>query len=390
MKKSFIIIFFLPLFAWAQPHYSQVLKDAEAKNPALLAASKQAEADKASALVGFLIPNPEVEAAYFLGSPTEIGNRWDLSISQSFEMPSVLVRRARLRNLQAQAANISYQVLRNATLLEAQQLCADLIYYRNVSQIYSRRCQSAIRLAQLYQKRYDAGDCSILDYNRAQMNLADVQNQAAQAALMEDHAIHDLRTLMNDDSYVFAQYEYAPVLVEPSFEQWYADLEMRNPVLQQLDNAAAQSLQQSQLAKAEWLPEMSVGYASENVVGEVFRGVKVGLSIPLWSQPRAVKAARLQSEASSQSLSAQRTQLFTQLRCMFHRHEALIRNVANLRTAFSQFGGVQLLDKALQAGEIGLEEYLQQVDFYYDFEIQIWETAHELEQLHLQLYAVEL
>lgn len=390
MKKFFIVIAFLPLFAMGQPHYSQVLKDIEAKNPTLLAASKQAEADKATAHVGFLIPNPEVEAAYFIGSPSEIGNRWDLSVSQSFEMPSVIIRRARLRNLQSDAANISYQMLRSATLLEAQQLCADLVYYRNVAQVYSRRCSSAICLAQLYQKRYDAGDCSILEYNRAQMNLADVQNRAAQAALLEDHAIHELRTLMNDDSYVFNETDYLPVKVEPSFEQWYAELEMRNPQLRQLDNAASQHHQQSQLAKAEWLPEMSVGYASENVVGEVFRGVKVGLSIPIWSQPRAVKAAKLQYEASQEAFDAQRTQLFTHLRCMFHRHEALIRNVGNLRTAFSQFGGVQLLDKALEAGEISLEEYLQQVDFYYDFEIQIWDAAHELELLHLQLYSVEL
>ena len=209
MKKIVIILL---LIAWAlparldaQPHYAQVLKDVEANNPVLLAACKRAEAEQTAAHVGALLPNPEVEAAYYWGDPSTIGVRWDLGVSQSFEMPSVLVRRARLRNLQEQAADLGYQVIRNATLLEAQLTCADLIYYRALGMIYSRRCEAAIRIAELYQRRYAAGDCSILDYNRAQMNLADVQNRAVEINLQGDHAVHDLQRIVGIASYPFHQ-----------------------------------------------------------------------------------------------------------------------------------------------------------------------------------------
>ena len=394
MKKIIIILL---LIAWAlparldaQPHYAQVLKDVEANNPVLLAARKRAEAQQTVAHVGALLPNPEVEAAYFWGDPSSVGIRWDLGISQSFEMPSVLVRRARLRKLQEQAAGLDYQVVRNATLLEAQLTCADIIYYRALGMIYTRRCQAAIRIADLYQRRYAAGDCSILDYNRAQMNLADVQNRAAEINLQGDHAVHDLQRLVGGESYLFYQSEYEEVRVETSFESWYEQLEMQNPSLRLLDNQVEAARYQRQLSRAQWLPEMSVGYASENVVGQSFRGVKVGLSLPIWSQQRAVKASRLAEAAATEELSSQRTEWFSRLQCMFHRHEALIRNVGNLREAFQRCNSIDLLDKALDAGEISLEQYLLEADYYYNIEMQIWDVAHELEQLHLHLYSITL
>lgn len=374
----------------AQPHYAQVLKDVEANNPVLLAAQKRAEAQQTAAHVGALLPNPEVEAAYYWGDPASVGIRWDLGISQSFEMPSVMVRRARLRNLQEQAAGLDYKVIRNATLLEAQLTCADIIYYRALGMIYSRRCQAAIRIALLYQQRYAAGDCSILEYNRAQMNLADVQNRAAEINLQGDHAVHDLQRLVGEASYPFYQSEYEEVSVEFSFESWYEQLEMQNPSLRLLDNQVEAARYQRQLSRAQWLPEMSVGYASENVVGQTFRGVKVGLSIPIWSQQRAVKASRLAEAAATEELSSQRTEWFSRLQCMFHRHEALIRNVGNLREAFQRCNSIDLLDKALDAGEISLEQYLLEADYYYNIEMQIWDVAHELEQLHLHLYSIAL
>jgi outer membrane protein TolC len=394
MKKIIIILL---LIAWALParldaqtHYAQVLKDVEANNPVLLAARKRAEAQQTAAHVGALLPNPEVEAAYYWGDPSSVGIRWDLGISQSFEMPSVMVRRARLRKLQEQAAGLDYQVVRNATLLEAQLTCADIIYYRALGMIYTRRCQAAIRIADLYQRRYAAGDCSILDYNRAQMNLADVQNRAAEINLQGDHAVHDLQRLVGGESYLFYQSEYEEVRVETSFESWYEQLEMQNPSLRLLDNQVEAARYQRQLSRAQWLPEMSVGYASENVVGQTFRGVKVGLSLPIWSQQRAVKASRLAEAAATEELSSQRTEWFSRLQCMFHRHEALIRNVGNLREAFQRCNSIDLLDKALDAGEISLEQYLLEADYYYNIEMQIWDVAHELEQLHLHLYSITL
>lgn len=373
-----------------QPHYNEILKYAEERNPTLRAAAKRAEADKSAVYVGGLLPNPQVEANYFWSTPADIGIRWDFNVSQTFDMPSVLVRRARLRNLQEQSAELSYMALRRSILLEVQLLCADWVYYNALAYVWSDYSQSAIRLMQLYQKRYDAGDCSILEYNRAQMNLAAVSDRAMEANLLADHTATDIAAILDTAVCPFYQTEYEPVVVESSFESWYEEFEMRNPVLQQLDNQVAISHQQAQLSRAQWLPTMSVGYGSENQVGSSFKGIKVGLELPLWSQQRSVRSAQLELQASQQELTSKRTELYNRLRCMFHRHEALIRKVYNLKTAFEQYSSLDLLYKALEAGEISQESYIQQAEFYYDMQVKIWEAAHELEQLHIYLYSVEL
>lgn len=388
-----IVLFVLILLATTaagQPHYSHVIKHAEEHSPVLQVAAKHAEAEKTEAHVGTLLPNPEVEAAYFWGYPSEIGIRWDISVTQSFDMPSVLVRKARLRNLQEHAAELNYNMVRKALLLEIQQECADWIYYHAVWQIYSRHCAAADRLAQLYQRRFQTGDCSVLEYNRAQMHHADIQSKAAEVLMKEDHAAHDLRILVGDESFSFSQDEYEPIIAIPSFDTWYKQLEMQNPELRMLANQTEISQQRLQLSRAEWLPTMSVGYAAENHVGDSFRGITMGLSLPIWSQQRAVRAARLEAEAAQLELETQREKLFDHLSCMFHRHLGLMHNVENLKNALRQYDSQDYLMQALEAGEITLEQYLQQSEFYLEIELQIWEVSHELELLHLTLYALEL
>lgn len=392
MKKIVIFsaILSLAVALAAQPHYSEVLKAVEEHNPILQAAQKRSEARQAEARVGVLLPDPTVEGAYYWGDPSEIGIRWDLSVSQSFEMPSVMVRRARLRNLEQDAARLSYEVVRNKMLYETQKLCADYIYCYAVADILDDRTSTACRLVDLYQKRFDAGDCSVLEYNRAMLYRAKVSKEAADAILEGQHVRTSLITLAGDEVYRFNQREYDTVPLPPNFDEWYKGLEMQNPALRTLENQAAADQLKTQLSRSQWLPNMSVGYASENIVGETFRGVTVGLTLPLWSQQRAVRQAALEQEAAEQELSAQRSKLYADLQCLMHHMYALRLNLDNLRRDYASFSNVSLLDKALEAGEITLEEYLLQVDSYVEIQLQIWQLARELEMAYLQFNSITL
>lgn len=392
MKKTLVILAALAVLPAlsAQNHFQQVLRDVESGNPTLKAAQQRAEAQEASAHAGTLLEDPSVEAAYFWGSPAEIGKRWDLSVSQSFDMPSVYVRRSRIRDLEGQAASLGYGAVRNALLKEAQKVCSDLVYHRAVAEIYSRRCQTAIRLAESYQARLAMGDCTILEYNRAQMNMADVQNRAAAANLKADEAVRDLQLLTGDASYQCPVREYEESVVEANFDEWYKRLEMESPELKLMDNQAQMSEQEAKLRASQWLPSVDLGYASENVVGETFRGVKVGLTLPIWSQPKAVRAAKLEAQAARLELTSRRTERYSRLLCLYHRHEAMIRNVKNMKEAVAKCNSEALLEKALVSGEITLEDYLLQMDYYTEMEIAMWDTARELEEIHIELYSVAL
>lgn len=393
MKKIFqtIIILCLPLMAVAQkPHYAEVLDVVAEHNLSLKSAAMQRDAQKQEVRVGTLLADPEVEAAYYWGSPAEVGKRWDLSVSQSFDMPSVLVRKARIRNLQDTAADISFDVKRAQILYAAQQICADMIYYRAVARLWESRTGAAVRLVDMYTSRLEAGDCSILDYNRVQMYNAEVQRAASEAMLNAVHEQNQLNIITGMPHYAFAQEQYDEVDLPGNFGPWYEQFEMRNPDFRMLASELAVSQQQEQLSRAQWLPQVSVGYASENVVGETFRGVTLGASFPIWSQPRAAKAAKLHAQAVSQELKSQRAELYSELECLFHHLYSLRLNITNLKSAYDKYANTQLLLKALEAGEMSLEEYIQQSDAYVDIELQIIELQHQFELDWLKLNAVSL
>lgn len=391
MKSIFFSLLLIVAFsASAQPHFAEVLRLVEKNNPTLRAARTRTEAQQMMVRQGGLVDDPAVHADYLWASPAEAGNRWEVGVSQALPMPSVLVRRARLRTLGQQAAALDYEVLRSTILFEAQKACADMVYYGALSVLHDRRTGVAARLTQLYQRRYEAGDCSVLEYNRAYMNSLAVQNEAAEVLMQAHHLLSDIAFLMDTEYYAFEQKVYDEVPFFVSFDQWYDSLEMSNPELRRLANEVETAEQQRQLSNASWLPEVSVGYAAENESGCMFRGATVGVTLPLWSQMRARSAARLQSAAAQQELHAQRTMLVGEMRCIFHQQEDLRQALRNLSSSMKLYDSQELLLKALEAGEMTLEDYLQQSDFYMQMEVKKLELAHRLELAHLQLYSFTL
>ena len=135
---------------------------------------------------------------------------------------------------------------------------------------------------------------------------------------------------------------------------------------------------------------MSVGYVSETVTGAAFRGVAVGMTLPLWSQQRAVKQANVECTAAHQELEAQRTVTGNTMRSKREKLITLQRNLEGMREAYKKYDSRELLEKALKAGEITLEQYLLQTDYYLQQELTIWEIAYELERGYIDLYAFTL
>lgn len=393
MKRLLLFTFYLLLFTStlsAQRRYEAVLRQVESGSPVLQAARQKCEASQLEAHVGLLLPDPEVDVALFRGDPAEQGTRWDLRVTQSFEMPSVYVRRARLRDLREHAAELDYETLRNAMLHEAQLICAELVHARGVGRVYGEFTVTAQKLTRLYEKRMKEGDCSILDYNRVKMEMAEAENMATQADLRAGHLFRELCTLMGVDFYDFLIEDYDTVILPLMFDKWYDTVEMRNPQLRTLQNTLDTRQQELQLSRSLWLPSMSVGYASETVTGAAFRGVTLGMRLSVWSQPRSVKQAKVSHTASRKDYEATRGNTYKETQCLMHHLLALQNNLKNMRIAFAAYNSRDLLDQALEAGEITLEQYLQQVNYYLQQEIAIWDIAYELEKGCIDLYALTL
>ena len=80
-----ILILFTGITLNAQTNINSVLTSIEENNTTLKSLRESADAQKLENRTGIYLDNPEVGFNYLWGNPTDIGNRTDLSVSQTFE-----------------------------------------------------------------------------------------------------------------------------------------------------------------------------------------------------------------------------------------------------------------------------------------------------------------
>lgn len=392
MNKSLAIILFIlaTTVLQAQHRYQELLEAIDANNPTLKAMRAQTEADRMAVGVGQIIEDPEVELGYFKGSPAEVGQRWDFSVTQQLELPSVYIHKRRLYEIQRQSATLQYEVVRAQLFYEAQLLCAEWIYCSAVQRLYGERVATATEVAELYQKRFAEGDCNVIDCNRAQLYLVELQTKLADAELHTHELLLTLQMLTNSEHLVLNGEGYPSWQLADSFEAWYEIAEQRNSTLRYLTNQVDEKQQEVSLNATQWLPKLHVGYASESVAGEAFSGVVAGMSLPLWNNRNSVRQARQEVVAANEALTAHQIETRHRLKGVYQRAKATEGSLNRMVQAYSTYNSAAVLRKALDAGELPLEHYLQELDSYAERELNVWQKRHELERLVLQLNAVAL
>jgi outer membrane protein TolC len=428
MKKLIIITLFLcaTFSATSQSGYENILEEIEANNTTLAALRKQAEAQKIGNRTGLTPANPEVELGYLWGSPAVVGERVDFGVTQTFDFPTAYIHRNRIADLQDNNVDFQYRVGRQSILLEARRACIELNYYNSLSKEYQQRATHAAQLADAYKKKLAQGDANILEHNKAQLNLATVQAEAAQIAVEMRRAASLLRQLnggkdinnyelriknyegitMVEDvirNSQFKNYEGMTMVEDVICNSQFKNYEgmtmvedvIRNsqfvienaPALQSLREQLQISREKVKLNRAMALPKLSAGYTSEKLAGEHFQGVTVGVSVPLWEDKNRVKQAKKEQEAAEAMLEDSKQQLHNRLQSLYDKVVSLQETAQSLRQSLADNNAAPLLQKALNAGEISLLDYLLETSYYYDATDRVLEAERDAELAAAELWA---
>lgn len=368
--------------------YRAVVRQLAKESPLFESLEAQCIAQKASALSGSLFESPEIEFGYYGGTPSEIGRRWDLSVSQSFDMPTVYANRNAIRNLQGEQAGASYRLRYAELVAQIQNACAELAYRTECLNLTERSKENMARVAEQYQRRMEQGDCTILEYNQAMMALAEAEGKLAEAQIAKEGALRKLETLNGGKSVAF-EYDTFPVLnydLSPlAFDETYGNQLATSYLQDQRELRNKQAEAELRYAQSGWMPSIQIGYASENVVAETFRGATLGLSIPLWSNRNKVEAAKNNQSAIASQTELEQASQRAYYETLYKRACSLKASIEEMRGILAQHNNAELLDKALTAGEIGLESYLRQMESLNEFERAILDRRHELEQAVIEL-----
>jgi len=94
---------------YAQNSVETILSEVEKNNTSLSALRKGLDAEKIGNKTGIYIQNPEFEFHYLWGKPSELGNRTDLSITQSIDFPTAYTYHKQISNIRNEQVELEYQ-----------------------------------------------------------------------------------------------------------------------------------------------------------------------------------------------------------------------------------------------------------------------------------------
>ncbi len=383
-----ILIFTLVVIgcnAFSQSPIDSVLATIERNNTTLSAYRKSLDAEKTGNKTGLTPQNPEAAFNYLWGNPSAIGNRTDFSLQQSFDFPTAYSYRHQIANIKNEQAELEYLKHQKEILFQARLVCVDLLYYNSLLSELSKRQANAKQLADAYKKKLDIGEMGILEYNKAQIHYLTITKEFERVEIERTASLSELAKLNGGMAIIFNASNVQPQLLTIDFEQWYAMAEQNNPILRWLRQEITLSEKQKQLAATQNLPKFNIGYMSEKVVGQKFQGVSFGLSIPLWENKNAVKYAKANTLAIQSIESDAKLQFYNEMKTLHAKAIAMRNSIGDYRKNLRTFSNTELLQKALNLGEISLAEYFFELSVYYESTDKLLEAEKELNSAYAEL-----
>ena len=252
MSKIYIILIFTISVstAFSQISTDSVLVEIERNNTTLAAYRKNADADKMGNKTNMLPDNPEVGFNYLMGSPDNIGNRTDFSVTQSFDFPTAYVYKSQLSDMKNEQVEMEYKKQRYEILLRAKTICSELTYLNALYSEYKLRLSNDMKIANAFKKKLDNGEASILEHNKAQISLLNTEKQLEQISIERDAELQQLATLNAGVSLSFNDTIFIENMVETDFDEWYAQAAINNPMLNWLKQEIEISSKEKQLPES--------------------------------------------------------------------------------------------------------------------------------------------
>lgn len=339
-----------------------VLEQVEQNNRRLQAARELMKAEVLEAKAGNNLGNPEVNYAHLFNSERGSQQQSELTVVQGFDFPTAYAARSKAARLQGDAARCAYDVERRNVLLEAKQLCLDLIGLNREANLLHLLQTHADSLAHLCEERLQQGDATALEVNRAKLDLMALRTELADNAAAHRAALQRLLA-MNANVYIdhMVADTYPTVPALPDYETLCDHLVPLNRELQQADAATRVAQKEVSVNRQGWLPHLQVGYRRNTAPTEEFNGFVVGGSIPLFANKGKVKAARaralsaeLQREDVAMNVEAALQALYNEARQV---EEAM--RTYDLPLMHRSF---DLLGKALHGGELSWHQYFVELE----------------------------
>lgn len=386
MKFPYIILLTLafPLISHAQLPEAQVLDSIESNNLTLQALRQDADALKAAANTSRKMPDLEVSLGYLWPG------RKDISASQPLDWAVISGLNHRIVEAKGLLYDNQYAISRQEILLDARLTIIEATYQTALTNLRSKRAEALANIALFIQRRLDAGDARQMDANNAAMAHASALRQLALAQADLEGTLLHLNALNGDKPISPQLSQFTPIALPDNFDAWFFHLIRISPQLKVSAAQASIAMGEHREARAQSAPQLSIGFMGEFSDDEKYKGVTLGVTLPLWRSRQSRNATTLSAQAAVAHHTAAVVSTRAEAQAAWNRAKQLAKVATDMRQAIQSTSNADLLAKALEAGEISLTECLTAADIYFEAEEEALAAERDYQIAAAQLTACEL
>jgi len=364
-NRLFLILATLTFgFGYSQSTIDKVLLEIAKNNKTIQANTHYWNAQKVQYKTGNSLYNPTVEYDYLKGSPANAGNQTDIIVTQSFDFPTVYGKKNELAKQLSTQADLQLKAANQALLLEAKKICIELVYRNKLQVPLTKRKEATEKWLANFKKKLDNGDGTILDVNKAEIQLLEIKKQFQDNA-SEIVKLNEKLTSLNGGTAInLVDVVYFDVPAIPNFETLEKEIEAQDYIRKTLEQEKVIAQKQIDVSKALALPKMELGYHYQGILGQTYNGIHTGISLPLWESKNTVKLQKAKMTYAEGALTEHSNERFFELKQLYGRYESLKSILADYEKINQSVEPIRLLDKALVAGQLSVLEYFVEMNYY--------------------------
>ena len=374
----------------AQNSIEQVLKNIETNNKELQANAQLITSQKLESKTDNNLPDPTLSYAHLWGAKDKNETIGELVVSQSFDFPSLYATRNKLNRLKAGAYDSQADVFRQDKLLQAKEVCLDIIMLRQQKQILEERLRNAEVLAEMYAKRLQTGDANALETNKINLELLNVKTEASLNETALRNKLQELNTLNGNIPVVFEENSYPSVIFPSDYQMLKTEVLAADPTLQALASESAAARQQIGVNKQGWLPKLELGYRRNTESGTPFNGLVVGFSFPIFENKSKVKIAKAQSMNTDFLKESAMLQAESQVAQLYREAQTLRSSMDEYEKTFQAQQDLDMLKQALTGGQISMIEYFVEVSVVYQSKQNYLQLENQYQKAMAKIYKNQL
>lgn len=374
----------------AQNTIEDVLARVEQASIAMEAQRKLTDAQKLEAKTGNYLANPSVEYESLWGDKTNRGNMGELTVTQAFDFPSAYGNRNKIARLKGQMYEQEGAAFRQQILLEAKMVCLEIIYLRQQQALLNERYANAEQLYQVYRQQLDAGSTNIIAVNKISIERLNAQTALNLNGTALRSKLEQLANLVGGEPIDFNSPVYPPEATLPPLDEIETHYVNSNPMLRALEHSYGIDQKSVALNRSLSLPQFEVGYRQNFGMEGKAKGFLVGISVPLFENKNKVKAAKARSFFAQAQMQSTKLNLRTELNQLYEQAQTLQRSGEELQQLLNHQNNLEILKKALDAGQIDIIEYFTEVNILFESRGQLLQIERDYRLATAQLFRYSL